>query len=96
MQCTPGRFGVVVLLALATSGTTVSAETKLPQDKLVRFAGEVARGHEFRRPIGHGLVAAGRRQVVDRSKISPAARDIESVNYGSIDWIRFHVEIRFP
>jgi hypothetical protein len=33
---------------------------------------------------------------IDKSKISRAAHAIDGVNYGSIDWIQFHVEIRFP
>jgi hypothetical protein len=33
---------------------------------------------------------------IDKSRIGKAAREIEGVNYGSIDWIQFHVEIQFP
>ena len=33
---------------------------------------------------------------IDKWKIGKAAREIDGVNYGSIDWIQFHVEIRFP
>jgi len=201
MRCIPERIGCAVLLALFAGGVAFSSD-----GKLVRFAGEVERDHEFRRPIGHGLVFAlipdrfypgvisgwtitvspqgpvengecqeysgvvmppyrscnprylsssgcctaeqavrmsprnfnfvlncGDYQVeasrvkivlwpgdhsdneyndalaklgsspqghgklwIDKSRIGKAAREIDGVNYGSLDWIQFHVEIRFP
>ncbi len=33
---------------------------------------------------------------IDKSRIGKAAREVDGVNHGSIDWIQFHVEIRFP
>lgn len=206
MRNRPGRISFVVLLALTASGAAFSAEDKLSQDKLIRFEGEVSRDHEFRRPIGQGLVFAlipersypgvisgwtitvspaapagnaacqeyawvvmppyrsynprylsnsygttaavavqisprnfsfvlncGDYQVeasrvnivlwpgdhtdkdyndalaklgsspqghgklwIDDAKTGRAAKGVDGVNYGSIDWIRFHVEIQFP
>ena len=196
-----GSFGSAVLLALIAGVTASSSDAKL-----IRFSGEVARDHEFRRPIGHGLVfalvsdksepgaisgwtitiapeakqdhadsndfawvvmppyrssnsrylsttygttakeavgwsprdfnfvlnchdyqaegarldialwpysyskqqqhdalamlgtsAQGRGKMwIDKSKIRQAALAINGLNYGSIDWIQFHVEIQFP
>jgi len=201
MQHRKSRFAFAVLLTLFAGRAAFSSDAKL-----VQFAGEVERGHEFRQPIGHGLVFAlipetgnpgaqsgwtitvspehppessdcrdlawvvmppyrsynqrylnntygmtakdavemsprsfnfvlncqdyrvegervnillwpyshsqreqddalaklgsspqGQGKLwIDKSRVGKAARDIEGVNYGSIAWIRFHVEIRFP
>lgn len=206
MRIVTGWFSLAIVLLLAAGERAFPAKENLGQEKLVRFTGEVARDHEFRWPIGRGLVfalipdvdksgaqsgwtitiaperppgnsdcrdfawvvmppyrsynhrylnntygttakeavemsprnfnfvlncadyqveAARVRKVlwrgnesdeeyndtlaklgsspqghgklwIDKSKISPAVREIEGVNYGSIDWIQFHVEIRFP
>lgn len=200
------RYSLVLLLAFTAGGADLSTDDKVSKDKLLRFAGEVARGHEFRRLIGHGLVFAlipdgfdqtvpggwtitiapdklasnpecrdfvwvltppyrgynqryltGSYEItswqavqmsprkfnfvlncmdyeieaarvrtalwpysyskqqqddalsklgtspqargklwIDKSKISRAALAINGLNYGSIDWIQFHVEIQFP
>jgi hypothetical protein len=206
MHSSLGRIRFIALLALSASGAAPSREDKPTPDKPVRFTGELARGHEFRRSIGQGLIFAlspdssdpseaggwtitiapekpagnaackdfawvvmppyrdynqrylnttygtmawqaiamsprefsfvlnsedcraeaawvsallfsnappekefaearaklgssprGRGNLwIDKSKISRAAHAIDGVNYGSIDWIQFHVEIRFP
>jgi hypothetical protein len=201
MQILAGRLELAVMLVLTAGVTAFSSDSKR-----VRFSGEVAHDHEFRRPIGHGLVfvlvpdnsypgaisgwtitiapeakqdhtdcsdfawvvmppyrsynsrylsttygttakeavgwsprdfnfvlncqdyqaegahvdialwpysyskkqqddalamlgtsSQGRGKMwIDKSKIRQAALAVNGVNYGSIDWIQFHVEIQFP
>ena len=48
-------------------------------------------------PVGMGTSPQGHGKlwIVDH-KTSPAPAEIDGVNHGQIDWIRFRVEIRFP